>query len=435
MAGKIDLIITKSISRFARNTVDTLVTVRELKEKGVEVYFEKENIYTLDNSGELIITIMSSLAQEESRSISENVKWGKRKRFAEGVVSLPYSRFLGFRKGKNGIPEIVEEEAKVVRMIYSNFLDGDTPSIIAKKLTAQGIKTPCGKDKWSTSSVRSILSNEKYKGSAILQKTYIEDFLTKKIRKNDGELPQYYIEKSHEAIIAPRVFEMVQLELEKRKIASGYKTAGSPFSGKLVCDDCGHFFGSKVWHSTSKYKRVIWQCNNKFKSGDKCKTPHLNEKDIESAFMKALEDVIDKAELIQDLDEVFDKIYSTEALETKLADLEAGRELTLIKINKLIAENASTQLDAKKYNEKYSSLASSYEQIKADTKALEGEIQEKKARGEHRKEFMEMLEHRDSLLAGFDAKVFTGLVETVRVNSDGSLLFCFKDGSEAEGSV
>lgn len=159
MDGKIDLILTKSVSRFARNTVDTLTTVRQLKEKGVEVYFEKENIYTLDSKGELLITIMSSLAQEESRSISENVTWGQRKRFADGKVSLPYKQFLGYEKGEDGFPKIVEEQAKVVPMIYRLFLEGKTPTGIARLLTTKAIPTPSGKSKWQASTVESILTN------------------------------------------------------------------------------------------------------------------------------------------------------------------------------------------------------------------------------------------------------------------------------------
>lgn len=180
--GKIDLIITKSVSRFARNTVDTLTTVRQLKDKSVEVYFEKENIYTMDSKGELLITIMSSLAQEESRSISENVTWGQRKRFADGKVSLPYGQFLGYEKGDDGLPKIVESEAKTVRLIYRLFLEGKTPSGIAKHLTINHILTPSGKKKWQPSTVESILTNEKYKGDAVLQKTFTVDFLPRKRR-------------------------------------------------------------------------------------------------------------------------------------------------------------------------------------------------------------------------------------------------------------
>ena len=174
--GKIDLIVTKSVSRFARNTVDSLTAVRKLKEHGTEVYFQKENIYTFDSKGELLITIMSSLAQEESRSISENVTWGQRKRFADGKVSLPYKSFLGYRKGADGLPEIVPEEAETVRLIYKLFIGGRTVNYIANHLTQAGIPTPRGKAKWNTSTIESILTNEKYKGSAILQKKFTVDF-------------------------------------------------------------------------------------------------------------------------------------------------------------------------------------------------------------------------------------------------------------------
>ena len=159
LAGKIDLIVTKSVSRFARNTVDSLTTVRKLKEHGTEIYFEKEQIFTFDSKGELLITIMSSLAQEESRSISENVTWGQRKRFADGKVSMPYKQFLGYEKGKDGAPVINKEEAAIVRLIYRLFLEGKTPAGICRHLEQQGIPTPSGKQKWSQTTVNSILSN------------------------------------------------------------------------------------------------------------------------------------------------------------------------------------------------------------------------------------------------------------------------------------
>lgn len=212
LAGKIDLIVTKSISRFARNTVDSLVTIRKLKKSGVECYFEKENIYTFDSKGELLITIMSSLAQEESRSISESVTWGKRKQFSDGEVHVISKNFLGYKKGANGKPEIIEDEAKIVRDIYSKFIQGKTTSWIAKYLTESRIKTPAGKDKWYKSTIDSILTNEKYKGDALLQKTLTVDFLEKKIKKNEGEVPQYYVENSHSAIIEPIEWEQVQVE-------------------------------------------------------------------------------------------------------------------------------------------------------------------------------------------------------------------------------
>lgn len=298
MSGKIDLIVTKSVSRFARNTVDSLVTIRKLKEKGVEVYFEKENIYTFDGKGELLLTIMSSLAQEESRSISENVTWGQRKRFADGKVNLPYKQFLGYRKGADGFPEVVQEEAVIVRRIYTRFMEGLTPGAIAKELTADEIPTPSRKQRWQTSTVESILQNEKYKGAALLQKCFTVDFLTKKRKVNEGEVPQYYVEHSHEPIITPEEFDKVQTELARRKRISRQYSGKSIFSSRIVCGDCGSYFGSKVWNSTSKYRRVIWQCNSKFKGEHKCETPHLDEETIKARFVTALNAIIESKDNI-----------------------------------------------------------------------------------------------------------------------------------------
>ncbi|HQH66701.1 MAG: recombinase family protein, partial [Bacteroidales bacterium] len=274
LAGKIDLIITKSVSRFARNTVDSLTTVRKLKDEGIEIYFEKENIWTLDSKGELLITIMSSLAQEESRSISENVTWGQRKRMADGKVSFAYSRFLGLDKdNETGKIVVNPEQAEIVRLIFRLFLEGMTPHSIAAELTRRGIKTPTGKDVWNQQTVRRMLSNEKYKGDALLQKEFTVDFLEKKMKKNEGEVPQYYVEGNHEAIISPAVFDMVQAEIAKRTKGGTRYSGVSIFSNKIRCADCGGWYGAKTWHSTDRYRKVIYRCNRKY-NGEKCQTLH-----------------------------------------------------------------------------------------------------------------------------------------------------------------
>ena len=286
--GRIDLIITKSVSRFARNTVDSLTTIRKLKDHKVECYFEKENIWTFDSKGELLLTIMSSLAQEESRSISENVTWGQRKRFADGKVTVPFKRFLGYDRGGDGNLVINEEQAAVVRRIYGMFLQGRSPSAVAKALTKEGIPTPGGKTKWSGSTVRSILTNEKYKGDALLQKVYTVDFLTKKKKVNEGEVPQYYVEHNHDAIIEPAVFDTVQKQISVRQTGTNRRSSASILSGRIKCGCCGSWYGPKVWHSNDKYRRVIWQCNHKFDGGEKCRTPHLEEETLKGLFVKAV---------------------------------------------------------------------------------------------------------------------------------------------------
>lgn len=200
-SGKVDMIITKSISKFARNTLDTLNYVRTLKELGIGVVFEKENIDTLDSKGEVLLTILSSLAQDELRSISENSTWGIRRKFEQGKVIVNHNKFLGYDKDKDGNLIINEEQAKIVRRIYKDFLDGKGANRIARELEEEGVKGWNGKSKWYESTIRKMLTNEKYKGDALLQKTYTVDFLTKKKVKNTGQVPQYYVEESHPAII------------------------------------------------------------------------------------------------------------------------------------------------------------------------------------------------------------------------------------------
>lgn len=288
LAGEIDLILTKSISRFARNTVDTLQTVRELKAAGVEVIFEKENLHTLDPKCEVMLAIMSSLAQEESRSISENVRWGQHKSMKDGKVFLPYKHFLGYKKGADGYPEIVEEEAAIIRQIYDMFLNGTSIRHISEYLTVQGIPTPTGKSKWPVSTVENILRNEKYKGEALLQKSYTVDYLSKKTKKNDGELPQYHIENSHAPIIQPEVFDLVQQKLEHRRSYKSRFRDNSPYSNKLICSDCGGFYGHKVWHNRRNTERYnIWYCNRRYTGTKRCQTPFLREDVIMTAFIQA----------------------------------------------------------------------------------------------------------------------------------------------------
>lgn len=284
MAGKIDLIITKSVSRFARNTVDSLTTIRQLKEHKVECYFEKENIRTFDSKGELLLTIMASLAQEESRSISENCVWGQRKRFADGKVTVPFSRFLGYDRGEDGNLVVNRKEAELVREIYQMFLDGVSPYSIAKRLTERKIPSPGGKDRWYKGTIINILSNEKYKGDALLQKVYTTDYLTKRKKLNAGEVPQYYVEGNHEAIIPEDIFERAQAELERRRKSD--KPSAADFLPRIICGSCGRAYSAKVWHSTNRYKRTIWQCENK-----DCNTPHLVEEEIRLIFVRAVRQI------------------------------------------------------------------------------------------------------------------------------------------------
>ena len=280
LSGKIDMIITKSLSRFARNTVDALNTIRKLKDVGVGVYFEKENIDTLDSKGEFILTLMSSLAEEESRSISENVKWGMRKAFADGKYSLPYKQFLGYKKGTDGLPELVEAEATTIRLIYRLSLNGYSPSAIATKLSEAGILSPAGHETWTRSTIKSILRNEKYYGAALLQKTHTIDFRTKKRIINNGELPKYYIENDHKPIVTKEIFDEVQVRF---KHPPHKHSSSLLFANKLFCADCGSPFGTMPIHSTT-YNDIVWKCSNRHLRKYDCTSPYLYEELLKPIF-------------------------------------------------------------------------------------------------------------------------------------------------------
>ena len=431
LAGKIDLIVTKSVSRFARNTVDSLTTVRRLKERGVEVFFQKENIYTLDSKGELLITIMSSLAQEESRSISENVTWGQRKRFADGKVSMPYKQFLGYRKGGDGLPEIVPEEAEIVRSIYRMFMAGKNPTAIARHLTQQKIPTPGGKENWQSATVESILTNEKYKGSALLQKRYTVDFLTKTMKVNEGEVPQYYVEDSHPAIIRPEEWEAVQTEITRRKGKGRRHDCGSPFSGKILCGDCGSVYGSKVWHSNDKYRRVIWQCNSKFKNETKCTTPHVDEKILKERFLRALSQYMaDPEERIEGLRYVQKSMTDTDFIDADIekAEHDLGRLSGMVR--NCIMMNASATLTEEAYRQQYSDLTRQYEEKKAEYEAL---LERKKAMEATSIVFSGILfrlTDLEEIPIDFDEALWNTLVDYVTVYADERIVFSFMDGTE-----
>ncbi|GEM_PF-65009 len=431
LAGKIDLIVTKSVSRFARNTVDSLVTVRKLKEKGVEVFFEKENIYTLDSKGELLITIMSSLAQEESRSISENVTWGHRKRFSDGKLMLPYKNFLGYEKGPDGLPQIVESEAKIVRRIYDLFLSGITTCSIAKMLMDEGIKSPSGCDCWRTSTVDSILQNEKYKGSALLQKSYTIDFLTKKQKVNEGEIPQYYVENSHPAIIDPQMWELTQIEFDRRKAIGKEYSCNSIFSARLICENCGHYYMKRAWSNKFKDSSVVWICKHRYKHGKDCDSPIVQNSDVESKFVEALNEIIDNREIVLSrcrelLDELDDNTAIDEEIDEHLRECEI-----IVGLNKkLIEENTARAMNQDEFNKKYAAYEARYNAEHTKVEELKAAKEARQKRAEILSAFMFEIHERESLIEKFDKKLWLATIDTVTVLKDGRLKFNFKNGKE-----
>ena len=294
-AGNINMIITKSISRFARNTLDCLKYIRQLKDKNIPVFFEKEAINTMDAKGEVLITIMASLAQQESQSLSQNVKLGLQFRYQNGQVQVNHNHFLGYTKDADGNLIIDPEQAEVVKRIYREYLEGYSMDRIAKGLEADGILTGAGKTKWWTSTINKILRNEKYIGDALLQKTYTTDFLNKTRVKNNGIVPQYYVESNHEAIIPKDIFLRVQEELVRRRVvktsANGKKRSYSCnhcFAQIVICGKCGEMFRRIHWNNRG-CKSIVWRCISRLEpTGQECHARTVNEPVFENVVVQAI---------------------------------------------------------------------------------------------------------------------------------------------------
>jgi site-specific DNA recombinase len=438
LTGNIDLIVTKSVSRFARNTVDSLTTVRKLKEKGVEVWFEKENIFTLDSKGELLITIMSSLAQEESRSISENVTWGQRKRMADGKISLPYKQFLGYEKGENGFPKVVPKEADIVRHIFRLYMEGKTFSAIVKYLERHGIPSPAGKKTWQTAVVRSMLTNEKYKGHALLQKTFCADFLTKKMVKNEGQVQQYYVENSHPAIIEPNEFDAVQHEIERRKGLGRVTSSKSIFSSRLICEDCGGCFGKKVWGSykgDKTYRKEVWQCNDKYNRqglpGKGCQTPHVTEDEIKARFLVAFNQLMSNRDgLIEDCRLAQGILCDTTAIDIEFAELRNEIEVVTELSRKAIYENARTTVDQTEWVERNNAYLERHRKASERVDELETVKRERLGKAKIIEGFIHNIQNRPLAITEFDENLWLAVIETVTVGQDGEMVFRFRNCME-----
>lgn len=336
MAGRIDMIITKSISRFARNTLDCLKYIRELKEKNIPVFFEKENINTMDSKGEVLLTIMASLAQQESQSLSQNIKLGLQYRYQNGDVQVNHNRFLGYTKDEDGHLIIEPTEAEVVKRIYREYLEGSSLLQIGRGLEADGILTAAGKAKWRPETLRKILQNEKYIGDALLQKTYTVDFLNKKRVQNNGIVPQYYVENSHPPIIPRDLYMQVQEEIVRRaNLHSGEKRKKRVYSSKyalssiVYCPKCGDIYRRIAWNNRGKHS-IVWRCCTRVEHGPSaCDAPTIQESELQAAVIKAINIALgNRGSMIAALQENVETVIrqedesSAEGIEVKLEELQ-----------------------------------------------------------------------------------------------------------------
>lgn len=320
MAGHIDMVITKSISRFARNTLDCLKYIRQLKEKNIPVFFEKENINTMDSKGEVLLTIMASLAQQESESLSKNVKMGLQFRYQNGEVQVNHNRFMGYTKDENGHLIIEPSEAEIVKRIYLEYLQGASLKQIGEGLEADGILTAAGKAKWRPETIKKILRNEKYIGDALLQKTYTVDVLTKKRVQNNGIVPQYYVENDHEPIIHRDLYMQVQEEMLRRaNLHSGEKRKKRVYSSKyalssiVYCSKCGDIYRRIAWNNRGKHS-IVWRCVSRVEHGPSCcDAPTVKETELQNAVVTAINKALGgKGDMLAALEENIAMVFALE---------------------------------------------------------------------------------------------------------------------------
>jgi hypothetical protein len=397
--------------------------VRQLKEKGIEVYFEKENISTLDSRGELLISLLSSLAQTESFQLSKNITWGKRKRCADGIVNLPYKRFLGYEKGPDGTPKIVEKEAKTARLIYQLFLEGKTPVAIAKQLTRNGIPTPGHKTNWRHQTVQSILANEKYKGDALLQKTVTVDFLTKAKKKNEGEAPQYYVENSHAPIISKDMFDIVQYELKRRKNSGMRTRCNERFSSKIICGTCGSVCWRSVWYTKEKRREIIWICSKKAQKASACHSPFVPEEVVEQAFLFTMNDIYqNKADIISEHNSIHQRLCDVTTMDL---------EITRLK-NELDTCRRKLKNSSEKGHGQYPTVRTKYEILQKQLSNEYEKRNERLARSYCIQIFLGQLKSMKQPMTEFDAGLWNTLVDSTIVRSEDTISIVYKCGLQMD---
>lgn len=427
MEGNIDLVITKSISRFARNTLDCLKYIRQLKEKNIAVYFEKENINTMDAKGEVLLTIMASLAQQESQSLSQNVKLGLQYRYQQGKVQVNHNRFMGYTKDEEGNLIIVPEEAEIIKRIYREYLEGKSLVGIGRDLEKDGILTAAGKPRWRPETIKKILLNEKYIGDALLQKTFTVDFLTKKRVKNEGHVPQYYVENSHEAIIPKELFLQAQEELHRRSnIYTGADKNKRIYSSKYAlstitfCGDCGDIYRRVYWNIHGR-KEFVWRCVTRIEQGPEvCKNRTVKEAELYDAVMTAINRLLAGGDnMIRILEENIHAIIG-DTTEYKISE-----------INTLLEEKQKELISLANKGKDFESLADEIDELRDKRQTLLVEDASLSGENERIDELIEFIRKNKFRTLEYDDKLVKKIIQNVTVYED-HFVICFKSGTEIE---
>lgn len=445
---KIDIILTKSISRFARNTVDCLNYIRALRELGIAVIFEKENINTLESDSEILITMLGAFAQAESESISANVRWGKRQAMREGKTIIQYKRLYAYEKGEDDKPKIIPEQAGVVRSIYDQYLTGASLRMIKDRLEAERIPNVAEGAQWTISAIRNILTNEKYCGDVLLQKTYISDCISKKVIRNTGQLPMYLIENHHEAIIDRKTFDAVQAEMARRNAGRSPSKKTAPtgksaytskyaLSERLVCGECGTLYRRCTWAKRGR-KRVVWRCVSRLDYGTKyCHdSPTLDEAPLQRAILAAINSAMSrKSALILQITSAMElELAPIPGESMSLADIERRLEELSSQTRSLVAKAAQAE-DASDYTAPLRAIMDEAAALK-ERRAIIKEQRETNSQTVRRiEDAADALEQASAHITQWDEPLIRQLVDTVKVVSAEKIIIYLRGGIEIEQEI
>ena len=440
--GKIDLILTKSVSRFARNTVDCLNYVRMLKAQGIAVYFEKENINSMDESTELMLTMMGAFAQAESESISGNIQAGKRYAMQRGEATINYHNLYAYEKGLDGKPRAIPEQAEIVREIYRQYLAGDSLNMIRKYLEGHHIPNARGGATWSHTAVRGILSNEKYVGDVLMQKTFRQDCISHKAIRNTGQRPMYLVQNNHEAIIDRKTYDAVQTELARRNALKGNTQKSTPsgrscytpkyaLSDRVICGECGTLYRRCTWVNRGK-KHIVWRCISRFDYGKKyCHdSPSVDEQQLQQAILRAVNSIMsEKPALVRQVTENLQVVIRpSRSGELTVAEIDRELEALAREFDTVFATAATG--NAADYSERFKTILTQQADLKAKRTELEQQQAEDAELTSHMELAADTLEQAGTAIAEWDEYQIRALVESVRVLSKDEILVRLKSGIE-----
>ena len=442
-AGKIDYIITKSVSRFARNTVDCLDHVRQLKARGIGVYFEEQNIDTLKCDSELYLVIYAGFAQSESESMSKNITWSYRKNFEDGKCIYIYKKLLGYKKGADGTPEIVPEEAVIVERIFNMFLAGMTAEGISNVLKAEKIKVPGKELNFSKKMILGILQNEKYCGDCILQKTVTVDCISKTRKKNEGEAPMYLVENSHPAIVSREVFNRVQEEISRRKaLPPQSKKKAVTASGKyskyaltevLKCGECGSRYKRVTWTSRGK-KQIVWRCVSRLDHGKKyCQDSiTVKEGELQEAIVRAIRkfNEEDDSTYIALMKATLGDALGITGNNEEIEFLERRIEALNKRMVQIVSASVQAGESVEHHEDEFRRIADEIDQLKRRIAAAQEKRKENPGEQERLKEIQATIDSRSASINVYDDTIVRQMIECIRVYHDGRLEIIFGGGYE-----